>query len=960
MKTLFMHARSWALAAAGVSLALSISCSGADGKNGAAGEQGLAGIDGSDGRTGKDGGDGKDGLDGSDGSQGPTGQDGTGCTVASNGDGTSTITCADGSSVTVSDGLPGLKAAVTDFHGTDYLLTIGEYADGHKSLVDVTITSAVADVDGKLTVNFSVADKTTGDPVDYVSSVNGSVAKLVAPTTGEASTKWVPYVWTSATAGSGAWNNPPWSTPATTVVYQGNSDRTGTLTNQGGGNYTYVFAKNLATATNNGVLVGYDRALKHRVVIRMGGHSGPTGDASFDFVPSGGTVSLTRDIVQTTTCYECHGETQFKAHGGDRLAVDDCVTCHVPNSKDPQSGESLDMKVMIHKIHAGGELQSIPGADGIVWDDPATVTDESADNGQYAIWGYGNSKHEWWKVGFPAIINNCTKCHQGGGADVDNWKTKPSRAACGSCHDKVNFATGANHTGGVQTDDQLCDNCHQPANNGVGYSVSKAHDFTQTDESLASQYPLFDIRSVPEFSVALTVSTPANGSYFVAGEAPAVYMTLTDAQTGSVIDHTTMLEDSAAESCTQVLCVARDGKFRGAALFVHGPRHANKPVLTTAARAAIFSSGAGPWDIGLSGTFTVRTDGGAEYVYYDTSGGDKLALGEFALSFTWGTFWPVTTSAVTPTALMTWMNAQSAFKLRAIAYLEGTKLAIRSRNFGKVQSIQLLGTTPASPITQVVFGNDTTAKMGGGFTPSNDMRVRSNPANNDPKVTWTTGYVKYQLDPVDDIEAGTYIANVEIADRGNTSDTNFRTPSIARTTFQVKTASQDKLISGNCGSCHQNGFSDPGEGDGFIVDARRHNKRLNVSAPDQCTACHDEQPQSGTGTAFSGAKPISKRVHAIHNGANLNYPLLTVDYSNGDSVKGRNWEINFPQDVRNCQACHADGLTSGSWATKPARLACSGCHDSDAATAHMKAMTYDPTPLDAYSGDEKESCTICH
>jgi hypothetical protein len=81
---------------------------------------------------------------------------------------------------------------------------------------------------------------------------------------------------------------------------------------------------------------------------------------------------------------------------------------------------------MIHKIHAGGELASIPGADGKVWDDPATTTDESADNGEYAIWGNKNRKHTWWKVGFPAIIENCTKCHQAQ-ADVDNWKNKPSR-----------------------------------------------------------------------------------------------------------------------------------------------------------------------------------------------------------------------------------------------------------------------------------------------------------------------------------------------------------------------------------------------------------------------------------------------------------------------------------------------------------------------------------------------------
>jgi len=37
----------------------------------------------------------------------------------------------------------------------------------------------------------------------------------------------------------------------------------------------------------------------------------------------------------------------------------------------------------------------------------------------------------------------------------------PTMEACGSCHDNVNFATGANHgTGGVQTSNQACSFCH--------------------------------------------------------------------------------------------------------------------------------------------------------------------------------------------------------------------------------------------------------------------------------------------------------------------------------------------------------------------------------------------------------------------------------------------------------------------------------------------------------------------
>jgi hypothetical protein len=98
----------------------------------------------------------------------------------------------------------------------------------------------------------------------------------------------------------------------------------------------------------------------------------------------------------------------------------------------------------------------------------------------------------------------------------------------------------------------------------------------------------------------------------------------------------------------------------------------------------------------------------------------------------------------------------------------------------------------------------------------------------------------------------------------------------------------------------------------------------------------------------------------VHFGSSLNYPLGTVDYSNGDPVTGRNWDITFPQDVRNCETCHPDGDSSGTWMTEPSRLPCMGCHDADAAVTHMKLNTWDPTPADPWSGDEQESCKACH
>ncbi len=57
------------------------------------------------------------------------------------------------------------------------------------------------------------------------------------------------------------------------------------------------------------------------------------------------------------------------------------------------------------------------------------------------------------EIGFPQDVRNCTKCHSDNGRDrrhtvpqADNWKNMPSRLACGSCHDGIDFATGTGYS----------------------------------------------------------------------------------------------------------------------------------------------------------------------------------------------------------------------------------------------------------------------------------------------------------------------------------------------------------------------------------------------------------------------------------------------------------------------------------------------------------------------------------
>ena len=165
---------------------------------------------------------------------------------------------------------------------------------------------------------------------------------------------------------------------------------------------------------------------------------------------------LPRDIVRTADCNQCHGlpngmtsstgSAGLAAHGGSRRDVQLCIICHQPQTSDPDTGNSLDMRVFIHKIHMGSSLPSVQSGT------------------PYRIIGFQNSVTDWSTVVYPADVRRCQTCHnpKNGAAQTNVWLTKPTAAACGSCHDDVNFATGANHPGGPQVGDNQCSNCHIP------------------------------------------------------------------------------------------------------------------------------------------------------------------------------------------------------------------------------------------------------------------------------------------------------------------------------------------------------------------------------------------------------------------------------------------------------------------------------------------------------------------
>jgi len=198
-----------------------------------------------------------------------------------------------------------------------------------------------------------------------------------------------------------------------------------------------------------------------------------------DAVPDGGEPEI-RAGAATAQCNNCHNP--LRLHG-NRREVRLCATCHTEAAVDPK-GNSIDLRVMIHKIHRGVELPSVvdgePGAFYGIFSgflDRYVNFAEKLDDGTVV------------GVGFPRPLQNCDTCHSGGPTS-DNYMTKASAAACSSCHDDVNpseVATaagppGANHFQDRGFPDGQCALCHN-AGGAVEFDISVLGAHTVPEQS---------------------------------------------------------------------------------------------------------------------------------------------------------------------------------------------------------------------------------------------------------------------------------------------------------------------------------------------------------------------------------------------------------------------------------------------------------------------------------------------
>src|ERR1022692_2307692 len=302
-----------------------------------------------------------------------------------------------------------------------------------KTGVVVKIQSAAIAKDGTITVRATIVDA-DGIPLDRLGvATKGPVSmSFIAAYIPAGQSQYVSYT-TSVAKPSIPGNTNPSQTQAA-------HDSGGTFTTNAVGDYTYTFKTKAPitfdATTTNAIGVSAQRDLSEFGTFDEWSE---TSNDVFNFVPNGTPVKVTRAVVTTDACNQCHDP--LIGHGGSRLKVELCIMCHTPQTINPDTQLTQDMKVLIHKIHMGSSLPSVKAGT------------------PYRIWHRG-AWSDFSTVVFPQDVRNCTTCHAKAATQADNWKTNPSAAACGSCHDDVNFATGANHLNLAQPDDNQCKNCH--------------------------------------------------------------------------------------------------------------------------------------------------------------------------------------------------------------------------------------------------------------------------------------------------------------------------------------------------------------------------------------------------------------------------------------------------------------------------------------------------------------------
>jgi OmcA/MtrC family decaheme c-type cytochrome len=173
-----------------------------------------------------------------------------------------------------------------------------------------------------------------------------------------------------------------------------------------------------------------------------------------------GPAPAPHEAVSDAACNTCH--VQLRAHDR-REAVQLCRTCHSGGAggvvyRDPESGENIDFRAMIHRIHSGANLPSVRAG------------------GHFFVVGFQQGVSDFTATELPALreATECTVCHRGG-ADADAWKTKASLVACTACHDNLRFGSAGKACALGVDDVQPCDHVLSPGTVNESSSCAQCH-----------------------------------------------------------------------------------------------------------------------------------------------------------------------------------------------------------------------------------------------------------------------------------------------------------------------------------------------------------------------------------------------------------------------------------------------------------------------------------------------------
>ncbi|WP_211030964.1 OmcA/MtrC family decaheme c-type cytochrome [Shewanella sp. MMG014] len=250
----------------------------------------------------------------------------------------------------------------------------------------------------------------------------------------------------------------------------------------GNGLYRYTFSQPLDSYSNiDGINTEYNVENIHRVYLELM----PFSDAdistmlvntTFDFDPTTGVNAPAEDtrvlLTAEQSCYRCHtndlsADNSLLMHGNKRFDYEGCVMCHTSYSGDPETGVSIGMASLVHRIHKS----------------------------DYLVIGYKGSVHDYSDLTYPGDMHQCQQCHIEDGAPQADFYQYPGQETCLSCHEKYapdtwnGTAVGLFHDRDAFPDAwaMSCSGCHPDSNNPLGSAIFHNATVSVTD-SLIEQY----------------------------------------------------------------------------------------------------------------------------------------------------------------------------------------------------------------------------------------------------------------------------------------------------------------------------------------------------------------------------------------------------------------------------------------------------------------------------------------